>query len=255
MRWPLERLQREFAAQLLDGDGAACSSRELLAGAQCEQRLALYRAGLEATWEKALARAYPVVRALLGAEFFAALTRRYARLHASCSGDLNDFGATFASFVSAFEQVRAVPCLADVAALEWRVHRAAFAADAEPLRRERLAAWSPQELLDARFALHPACSWLQSPFPVASLWRAHQPGSGVPEPALPEHGEWALIVRPRWTPQVLVARAGEIAALQALRDGADIDGAIAAALGAEPHFDFARAIVRWLDHTVITEPR
>jgi hypothetical protein len=252
MRWPLERLQRDFAAALLDGDTAAALAPSLLAGDRAGLRLALYSGNLDATWENTLARAYPVLRALLGAEFFAALARRYGRLHPSRSGDLNDFGGEFASFVSAFEHTQSLPYLADVAALEWRVHRAAFAADATPLRRERLAALSPDELLATRFALHPACAWLRSPFPVASIWLAHQE-SDVALPDTLDRGECALIVRPQWTAQALLARPGELAALQAIGDGEDIDGAIAAGLRAEPDFDFARLIVRWLDYNVIVE--
>ena len=253
MRAPLDTLQRNFASAVLDADTAAALASALLCGERAEQRLALYRGNLHATWEKTLARTYSVVRALVGAEFFAALAQRYGAEHPSATGDLNDFGAEFSRFLSAFEHTQSLPFLADVAALERHLHRAHFAADAVPLRRERIAALSPNELLAARFALHPACAWLQSPFPVASIWLAHQ-DADVALPCTLDRGEFALIVRPQWTAQALVSRAGEIAALQAIGDGEDMDGAIAAGIRAEANFDFARMIVRWLDHNVIVEP-
>ena len=253
MHAPLDALQRDFAAALLDADTAAALASALLVGERAEQRLALYRGNLHATWDKTLALAYPVVRALVGTEFFAALAQRYGALHPATSGDLHDIGAEFPGFVSAFEHAQSLPYLADVAALEWRLHRAHYAADAVPLRRERIAALSANELLAARFALHPACTWLQSPFPVASIWLAHQQ-SDVPLPATFECGEIVLIARQQWVAQALVSRAGEVAALQAVRAGSDMDGAIAAGLRAEAKFDFARMFVRWLDYNIIVEP-
>jgi len=255
MRWSLEHLQHRFAAAV-DDSAASSSLTDMVTAdpvrAQLAQRLALYRGNAASAAETALRHAYPVVRALVGDEFFAALARAYARACPSTSGDLGRFGAQFPSFVSAFEHAQELPYLADVAELEWRLYRAYFAADAEPLGRERIVVLSPNELLAARFTLHPACSWMRSPFPAASIWLAHQDAAQEGFPRALDRGECALIVRPRWHAEVLVSRAGEIAALEALRAGEDIDTAIAAALYAEADFDLARALVRWLDFGVLT---
>jgi hypothetical protein len=63
--------------------------------------------------------------------------------------------------------------------------------------------------------------------------------------------EFALVVRPRWRVAVVESNAGEVAALQQLRRGADIDGAIDAAMRVGAPFDFTRALVRWLDLGVL----
>jgi uncharacterized protein len=254
MQLPLERLQSDFAAALLDpGHAAGLLAALANADPRLLDRLALYRGNVTAAREKALANAYPVVRALVGEEFFAGLARAYGHAHPSRSGDLNVFGERFAAFVAAFEHARSLPYLADVAALEWSVHRAHYAADADPLARDRLGTLAADRLLGTRFSLHPACAWIGSAFPVASIWRAHQPGATVALPDSVERREFALVVRPRWRVDVLASSAGEIAALEQLRQGADMGCAIGAALDAEPRFDFARTLVRWIDHSIVVD--
>ena len=250
----LDRLQADFAAALAESSAVPGLMPALVRhDARVPDRLALYRGNVSAAWEKALANAYPVVRALVGDEFFSGLARAYGRAHPSVSGDLNRFGARFAEFIDGFEHTRSLPYLGDVAALEWSVHAAHYAADPVALTRERIAALPPDELLMARFALHPACAWLRSPFPIASIWLAHQPQTTIALPDSIDRGELALVVRPRWRVEVLSSSSGEIAALARLREGADVEAAITAGLQADPEFAFPRALVRWLDCAVLVE--
>ena len=252
----LERLQADFAAALWDADAASSLLPALDPGdVRSAHRLGLYRGNLHGAWNTALANAYPVVRALVGEGFFAALARAYGRAHPSASGDLNEFGMQFSAFVHAYARTQALPYLSDVAALEWRVHRAHYAADAPLLARERMAVISPHDLLVARFGLHPACTWLQSPYPIATIWRAHQSDADVALPLTLDRAECALVVRPQWRAEVVESSTAEIAALAQLRAGGAMDDAIGAAFDADAKFDFARTLVRWLDLSVLTEIR
>ena len=254
MRLPLERLQSDFSAALFDPVRArslepACAGR----ADRTLERLALYRANIRMARERALANAYPVVRALVGEEFFARLADAYGEAHPGSSGDLNAFGLQLAQFVSGFEPARSLRYLPDVAALEWCVHRAVRAADAGAVARHRISRLPAVDLLSMRFVLHPACAWVESAFPVASIWLAHQPGATVALPGTIVRPETALVVRPRWHAQVLLSSAGEIAALAQLEAGAKMEHAIGAAVRAEAGFNFAGALVRWLDHAVLVE--
>jgi hypothetical protein len=273
---PLERQQAEFAAALLDAapDGPALSEaapigaavisaavsgeettprldRLLADPASADERLRLYRGGIAASRRRALANAYPVVRALVGEEYFAGLADAYDREYPSASGDLNLFGASLATFVGGIPSAASLPYLADVATLEWAVHRAYFAADATPLPGERLAMLTPEALLARRFALHPACTWMTSAFPVVTIWQAHQPDSVVALPVEMRRAETALVVRPRWQAQVRLASGAEVAVLAALRDGARLETAISAGLASGEAFDFGGALVRWLDAGIL----
>ena len=252
----LEIVQTDFAAALLDDRVAPALLPALRdPGAHALDRLALYRSNLHAAWEKSLTNAFPVVHALVGAEFFGGLARAYGRACPSASGDLNRFGALFAGFVAAFEPARALPYLGDVAALEWAVHCAHSAPDAAALARERMAVISPQVLLTSRFALHPACRWIESRFPIASIWRAHQPQAAIELPESLDRAECALIVRPGWRAEVVESSGAEVAALEQLRAGVDMDGAIGAAMAADCAFDFAKTVLRWLDLAILVDIR
>ena len=251
MRRSLERLQADFSAALLEPAALPALSDALLDRATGD-RLALYRGNIATACQHALALAYPVVRALVGAVFFAELAIDYARQYPSVSGDLNRFGASLAAFVATSPQAQALPYLGDVAALEWAVHLAQRAADAKRLSSERVAALRPEQLLAARFELHPSCSWQTSPYPIASIWLAHQPQSVEPLPRSLAHPESALIVRPRWQVQVIRASVAELAALEALRNGGDMQAAIAAALHVDRDFDLTQTIVRWLDLAIFS---
>ncbi len=253
---PLEALQSDFAAALFDARRASALLPALQLRGECTLDLiSLYRGNLLAAWQKALANAFPVVRALVGEEFFDALARVYGHAHPSANGDLNRFGEHFAAFVTDFEHTRELPYLGDVAALEWIVHRAHYAADAIPVSRHQIARLLPHELLAARFALHPACAWLDSGFPVAQIWLAHQPGADVALPESLERGDIALVARPLWRAEVVRSSAGEIAALEKLRDGESLEAAIEAALEEQRGFDFAKALPRWLDLSLLVRPQ
>lgn len=246
----LERQQSEFAAALIDAAATPRLGNFLADPASAGERLRLYRSGIAATRLHALSSAYPVVRALVGQEYFAGLCDAYAREYPGKSGDLNLFGASLAQFVGGFASAASLPYLADVATLEWAVHRAYYAADAQPLPRERLATLTPAALLTQRFTLQPACVWLTSKFPIVTLWQAHQSGSVVALPDDMHHEETALVVRPRWQPEVRLSSLAETAVLAELRGGATIGTAIAAGIATDPSFDSAAALVRWLEEGI-----
>ncbi|HEX8405719.1 MAG TPA: DUF692 family protein, partial [Duganella sp.] len=111
-----------------------------------EHRFALYRGNLSATWDKTLSAAYPVVRMLVGEEFFGGLSKAYGRAHPSGSGDLNVFGAHFDEFLRHFPHVADYPYLPDMATLEWALHRAHYAPAAQGVTARQLAAVSPEQM-------------------------------------------------------------------------------------------------------------
>jgi len=251
----LERLQAEFSAALLVPAASPALAGALL-GRTAGDRLGLYRGNIATACQHALALAYPVVRALVGAVCFAELAIIYTQRYPSVSGDLNRFGAALPAFVATSVQTQGLPYLGDVAALEWAVHLARHATDAQPLSGEGITALRPEQLLAARFEINPACSWQISPHPITSIWLAHQPQAAAVLPAsLPgslAQPESALIVRPLWRVQVIQSSAAELAALEELRAGGSMQTAIAAALRVDSAFDFSAAIVRWLEVAVFS---
>ena len=244
--------QQAFAAALFAPEAAAPVLAQLK-GDAVEHRLALYRGNLTATWDKTLSAAYPVLRQLVGDEFFSALSRAYGMAHPSGDADLNRFGARFAQFLEGFEQVADYPYLPDMARLEWALHRAHFGADASGLGASALAALTPAQLEAARVTLHPACTLLASNWAVAALWQAHQPGSGVDFPAQMAAPGFALVARPHWKAELAPLSHAAHAALCVLAAGEPFGAALDAAFEIDEAFDIAAHLQRWLQLAVLTE--
>ena len=210
-------------------------------------RLALYRGNLQAGWQRALADAYPVLRQLVGEEFFDGLALAYGRACPSQDPDLAGFGERLPGFLDGFAPAAPYPYLPDVARLEWAVHRAQLAPDVVPAGIAQLAALSPQALDAASFILHPAVAILPSRWATVALWQAHQ-GGGPALPASVDVPCTALVARTGWTVEVVELEAFEAALLDRLGAGATFGEALDAGLeecaeGAAP--DIGAILQRW----------
>ena len=248
----LSASQQLFAGALLD-PGQAPQVLSQFKGGDNEHRFGLYRGNLAATWDKTLSAAYPVVRALMGEEFFSGLAKAYGRAHPSTSGDLNRFGAGFDDFLRHFPHVADYPYLPDMATLEWALHRAHYAPAAQGVTARRLAALSPEHMETTRMTLHPACRLLSSEWATIPLWQTHQSDSGIGFPArmaVPSHG---VVARPAWKTQVVALSEAGHAALRVLGEGRDFGAALDAAFDIDEAFDVAGNLQLWLGHALIVD--
>jgi uncharacterized protein (UPF0276 family) len=243
----LSDTQQAFGDALLDTSREATVAANARGGREAAgRRLAIYRGNLAASWDKALSSAYPVIRQLVGAEFFTALARAYGKGHPSQHADLNLFGDRFARFLAGFEPVSGYPYLPAMAELEWEVHLAYYAPDAAPLGAAGFARLSPAALEACRFALHPACRLHASGWATSELWLAHQP-DGPPFPQTMGVASFALVVRPRWQVAVAALSAAAHAALAVMAGGASFGAALDAAFAVDENFDVAAHLKQWLD--------
>jgi uncharacterized protein len=241
---PLAVRQDVFGQALLDAD-AGGQAVSLIKGSAAAARLGIYRGNLSANWEKGLTAAYPVVRALVGEEFFGGLARAYGKACPSKEPDLNLFGARFAEFLAGFEHVAQYPYLPDMARLEWALHVSYYAPDLPSVNAADLAGLPPDRIESMTLALHPASALLQSKWPVSTLWLAHQPDG----PAFPREmaqGCFALVVRPQWQPQLVELSAAAFAALSACGRGESFGAALDAAFALDENFDVATQLRQWL---------
>ena len=243
--------QQDFSAALFAPDAAAPLLAQLT-GEGGAHGLALYRGNLTATWDKTLSAAYPVLRQLVGDEFFSALARAYGMANPSGDADLNRFGASFAQFLDVFEHVAGYPYFPDMARLEWALHRAHFARDASSLGASALGALTPRQLEATCFTLHPACTLLASAWAVVPLWQAHQPDSGVDFPASMAAASFAVVARPHWRAELAPLDQAGHAALGMLAAGQTFGDALDAAFEIDEAFDVAAQLQRWLQLGVLT---
>ena len=242
----LDALQQSFGAALFDSAHDAALA-PLLKGDP--RRVGIYRGNLHAHWTRALASAYPVLRQLVGDEFFDALARVYGRAHPALDPDLNRFGAALPDFLAGFAPAADHPYLPDVARLEWCVHEAWFAPGvATP--SASFAGLAPAAFEAARAVLNPSVRLHASPWATVALWRAHQ-ADGPDFPETLQVRTHALVLRPRFDVVVEASGAAEHAALACLTRGGTFGAALDAAFDVDGDFDVAKHLRRWLEGKIV----
>lgn len=239
-----EVLQQAFGAALVDPARDAALAPWLKGDVS---RLGIYRGNLHANWRRALAGSHPVLRQLVGADFFDALAGVYGRAQPSRDPDLNRFGAGLAGFLEGFAPAAYYPWLPDVARLEWLVHESFLAPDAAPLPHPSLtlAGLDPDAFEASHATIHPSLRLHASKWATPALWQAHQSGG----PAFPEvlaRASHALVWRPRFEVDVLETGAAAHAALAALAAGQNFGAALDAAFALDEEFDVAAHLQRWI---------
>ena len=176
----------EFVSALLDPERAAPGG-VLAAGG----RFDIYRNNVIASLSGALGKTFPVVRRMLGKDYFRALAAAFVRQHPPKARVVAEYGTGFPDFIAGFEHLRDFAYLCDVARLELARLQALRAADALPA--DPALAGDPQALLDVRLRFHPSARLVRSAFPIADLWAAHQ-HENVESPAVWE-GQDVLVSR------------------------------------------------------------
>ena len=194
----------------------------------------VYQANGHALARGALRAAYPVLAQLLGDESFDALAGALWHAQPPLRGDVAQWGGTLADWVRASDQLATEPYLADVATLEWALHRAASAADglADAASFALLTEHDPAHLW---LVLAPGCATLGSAWPVVSIVTAHlfqTPSLAHVGQLLRDGvGEEALVWRSGLRPLVREMQAGEAALLAALLQGHTLGSALDVAPG------------------------
>ncbi|MFS2104631.1 putative DNA-binding domain-containing protein [Ralstonia sp. Ralssp135] len=203
--------------------------------------IATYRNARLAILRNALAGAYPVCRALVGEDCFDALVRDTLAVQASTSPNLHRYGNALPDVIAQSPLAHSVPYLADVARLEWCVHWAHYAPNAHVEAANVDLFAQPADTL--RAGLVEGAQWVVSPWPVVSIWRAHQPDATV---ALNEIdlgvGEAAAIAVRGHRVAVLDLDAPTATFLAACDATPSLQAALETTLAEQPNFDLTACL-------------
>jgi len=167
-------MQDEFAEALLSAATPVPLSLKGAAVRRADRRFAVYRNNVAVSLVEAVGERFPVVKRLVGDEFFSAMAHAFVLREPPLSPLLIHYGETFPAFIEAFDAARPLPYLADVARLEYARGLAYHAADVEPLPRAAFAALPAGRIGSARVTLHPSVGIIASRFPVLSIWEVNQ---------------------------------------------------------------------------------
>ncbi|MEO8297673.1 MAG: DNA-binding domain-containing protein [Burkholderiales bacterium] len=222
-----ERQQALLQAILHQSDAAALQPWLRDDAPRGARGLAAYRANLQGSAERALAAAYPVLVQLLGEESFAGLARAYLHAQPPERGDLAWYGDGLPAFIACSPLLADEPYLADVARLEWALHKAADAAD-EPDGVQGLARLGDTDPADLRVRFTVGAALVGSRHAIATIWQVHQADveassedrfAPARQALAEQRAETAWVWRAGWRPQVAVLTAGEGAFHSALLSG------------------------------------
>lgn len=227
--------QGEFRAALLDPERPVPPGLTDPEGRPAGRRFDVYRNNVTVSLTEALRQAFPVVRKLVGEEFFTAMAREHLRAHPPASPLLMFYGAAMPDFLAAFPPVAHLGYLPDVARLELALRHAYHAADARPVPRAALEALAPEAFLAARVTLAPALRLVRSPWPILAIWSANVRGTPAPTAVEPQD---VLILRPGFDPDPVLLPAGAAAFVEALCAGRTVGEALAAG----PAFDLTATL-------------
>lgn len=231
--------QSEFARAILDPSLAAPTGLTNPDGAQASKRFDVYRNNVAVSLTEALETGFPVIRKLVGAEFFKAMSGVYLRQHPPTSQLMMFYGQDLPAFLTGFQPVQHLPYLPDVARLELALRQSYHAADAEPLPPETLQTLAADRLMGARLVFAPAMVLIRSRWPVHGIWRMNTE-EAAPKPGTA--GENVLVTRPEFDPVLSTLAPGGGTFLARLIAGARFSEALDAATEQVPEFDLTATL-------------
>jgi hypothetical protein len=217
-----------------------------------DRGVGVYRNNYRGNLHDTLTGAYPVLRQLVGEEFFRLLAKRFIERHPSRSGNLHQYGSEMAEFLTHFENTQHLAYLPDMARLEWAYHRAYFADDVSPFDLTRLTSISPESYGALRWRLHPSCTLLTTAYPVAAIWRAHQDAANADfNIDLASGGDSLLVCHKDLNVEIIDVASATLHWLEQLQRGISVGAATEATLSAYAEFDVAAALRHWLTQGVL----
>ena len=236
----LHDFQKQFRTAVLGRDNTGLSDIVRAPGPVAD-RLNVYRNTVQGSLTEALAATFPVVRRIVGEEFFAGFARRFISIHPPRRPQLSTYGADFAEFIASAEVNQQLPYLADVARLEWARNESYFAADAPLLDAQRLAI-DAEQLEDTTLRLHPAARCVVSRFPILRIWDVNQ--QTVVDVPIVDMGvpQAVMISRPAHHVVAREIPLADAAFVMAIMEGETFGGAVDTALLNDPAFNLQQAL-------------
>jgi hypothetical protein len=214
----------------------------------------VYRNNYRGNLHDTLASAYPVIRQLVGDEFFRLLARHFIEQHPSRSGNLHRYGSELSEFLMHFENTQHLAYLPDMARLEWAYHCAYFADDVPQFDLNRLANVAPESYAQLRWILHPGCHLLVTQFPVAAIWQAHQDSASADfHIDLTRGGEHLLVHRINLSIEIVHIAPASLHWLALLQRDTRMGAATEATLAVYPDFELATTLRHWLAQGVLVD--
>jgi len=242
--------QSDFTDAIFNADIPTPKGLRNPEGAPAGKRFSVYRNNVAVSLSEALELTFPVVRTLVGDEFFKAMAGVFLRQHQPTSPVLMYYGAELPAFLQGFTPVAHLGYLPDVARIELALCRSYHAADHPPIEPSEMQCISPDDLLLIRLRLGACVHLIRSDWPAASLFHANS-DPAAPKPVM--QCEDALITRLEFDPEVTALPPGGGAFVAALMNNAPLGEAVKEANIASGEFDLTECLGLLLSKAAIIE--
>ena len=172
----LAQMQRNFISDCLSGK-LTSDNTLLTCGVDtrfisAQGLMGIYKNSAIANITQALSLTYPVIEKLVGKDFFNAACRHFIRDVWPESGNMDDYGSEFPTFLAEFEHAKHLVYLEDVARLEWALHLSSLANNAIITDWSTLAYVA--DILQLQFTLSPSIQLIRSSHPIDRIWQLNQ---------------------------------------------------------------------------------
>jgi hypothetical protein len=205
------------------------------------KRYGVYRNNVTVSLIRAMEANFPVVRRLLGEQYFAGLAREFVQKHPPRSPLIFHYGSDFSTYLDEQEDLQSFPYLGDIARLEQQMRVSYHAADAPHLLATHLQQFAGDMLMDAVFVPHPAMAIIASNFAIHSIYDANQADQRGDVENLSE-AQAVLVTRPAFDVELHRLSRAQVILIQSLGNKQTFGLSADAALAAEDNFDLSGAI-------------
>jgi len=147
---------------------------DLLLEDEAQLRLDIYRNNVLHSLSSALGDLYPVIKKLIGDDFFKIIAIEFICKLPPHHAALLHYGEKFSEFIKTFEGCDHLHFLPDVAVLEFYYNQAYHSDDADIFDPQQLSTVAPESLGDVTFSCHPSLKLLKSLWPVDDIWHENQ---------------------------------------------------------------------------------
>jgi hypothetical protein len=224
--------------------------------------LAIYQRNLQANAVNALSITFPTVMKLIGDDLFAYAADLLVKQSPPDAGDWGLWGCDFADVLSRLATLQDFPYVADLAQLDFLLHRSSREKDVE-VDMDSMSLLATCELDQLRVVLNPAIKDLSSKFPIVDIYRTnHGEQDQVERDAkylkqakrklLEGEGQTALIYRPQFKPLVRAIDSAEQQWLRLIKRGLSIGKTLDALVDCDQEFSLEQWLPLALNQNLIS---
>ncbi|HBY87824.1 MAG TPA: DUF2063 domain-containing protein [Colwellia sp.] len=214
--------------------------------------MGIYQHSAIANITNSLRLSYPVIEKLVGKDFFQVMCKPYIVKHWPTSGNMDDYGKCFSSFLAEFEQVKHLLYLEDVAQLEWLFHQSSLANDKSFFDWTCLAKVTSSEAIT--FLLSPSVSIMCSTMPVDKIWLMNQVNApeNIELSLESDNDTFIVLFREGLKTEMMTVDEGEFTFLQSIEKGLNFEAVVESAKAVDADIAIDHSLKKYIELGIIS---